>query len=175
LYICQQSLVIHIFPSSHHHSFFALSSSFLNFKMNSLKGYLKQAKKESPKKADGLKNIKVTPPIEMAFTPPLGSPISTAPRTPLSSRPSSLYPAGDFRNSPRESVLDIKADVMLSWLYQQQLERLWTEGAPNEGVVLKKSRGNFACCPDTLKNERDGFFDQVIAMNVKVRLHNIRP
>jgi hypothetical protein len=143
--------------------------------MNSLKGYLKQAKKESPKKADGLKNIKVTPPIEMAFTPPLGSPISTAPRTPLSSRPSSLYPAGDFRNSPRESVLDIKADVMLSWLYQQQLERLWTEGAPNEGVVLKKSRGNFACCPDTLKNERDGFFDQVIAMNVKVRLHNIRP
>jgi hypothetical protein len=143
--------------------------------MNSLKGYLKNVKKESPKKADGEKSLQVNPPIEMDFTPPLGSPTSSAHRTPLSSRPSSLYPAGDFRNSPRESVLDIKADVMLSWLYKQQLERLWTEGAPNEGVVLKKSRGNFTCCPDTLKNERDGFFDQVIGMNVKVRLHDICP
>jgi hypothetical protein len=142
--------------------------------MNSLKGYLKHAK-ESTKKADGGTSLQVTPPIEMAFTPPLGSPTSSAHRTPLNSRPSSLYPAGDFRNPPRESVLDIKTDVILSWLHQQQLERLWTEGAPNEGVVLKKTRGNFTCCPDTLKYERNGFFDQVRAMNVKVCLHNIRP
>jgi hypothetical protein len=83
--------------------------------MNSLKGYLKQGKKES---------LKINPPIELAITPPLGSPISTAARTPLSSRPLSLYPAGDFRNAPRESILDIKADVMVSWLHQQQLEKL---------------------------------------------------
>jgi hypothetical protein len=147
--------------------------------MNSLKSYIiskeNPKKNKSPKKVDGTKSIKVTPPMEMTINPALGSPTSTLTRTPGTLRPSSLYPVGDFRNSPRESILDVKADVTLSWLYQQQLENLWTQGVPNEGVVLKKSRGSFTCCPDTLKNERDGVFDQVKAMNVRVRLHNPLP
>src|SRR3954470_16893561 len=63
------------------------------------------------------------------------------------SRPTSTYPEGDFRNGPRESVLDIKSDVMVSYLHQQQLEKMSANGAPGEGVILKKSKGNFTCFP----------------------------
>jgi len=41
--------------------------------------------------------------------------------TPWVSRPASIYPMGDFRNSQAESVHEIKCDVMVNWLYQQQM------------------------------------------------------
>lgn len=101
--------------------------------------------------------------VEMATSP--GFAIGTPAR---SIRASSLFPEGDFRNETRQSVLDIKGDVMVNWLHQQQLEKLWAVGAPGEGVVLKKSRDNFTCSPSSLKNSPTGFFDQVVAMNVRV-------
>ena len=84
------------------------------------------------------------------------------------SRPTSSYPQGDFRNSAYEDILDIKSDVMVNYLYQQQLERMWTIGNPTEGVVLKKSRANYTCSPEILHREVGGFFDVVAAMNVRV-------
>lgn len=135
-------------------------------KMNALKGYLVPTKK--PKKDEPSNQIVVTPPIELTVTPPEGSIISSPGPSQPPSRPSSLFPSGDFRNLPRESVLDVKADVMVSWLHQQQLEKLWAFGIPSEGVVLKKARDNFTCCPATLRDEANGFFDNVVAMNVRV-------
>jgi hypothetical protein len=132
--------------------------------MNALKGYLMPTKQ---KKNDVNQNHIVTPSLEMTVTPPGGSGASTPMRRPASSR-SSTYPAGDFRNSPRESILDIKTDVMVSWLHKQQLEKLWSSGLPGEGVILKKARGSFACSPATLRNEANGLFDNVVAMNVRV-------
>ncbi|PQE05755.1 glycosyltransferase family 2 protein [Rutstroemia sp. NJR-2017a BVV2] len=83
------------------------------------------------------------------------------------SRPTSMYPDGDFRNGPRESVLDIKSDVMVSYLHQQQLEKMWASGAAGEGVILKKSKGNFTCFPTQLETDPGGLFEAVKLMNVK--------
>lgn len=84
------------------------------------------------------------------------------------SRPSSIYPTGDFRNSQHENLNEIKCDVMVNWLYQQQAERLWTSGGIDEGVVLKKSRGEYTCCPPDIVDEPYGFFKAVESLNVRV-------
>jgi len=102
------------------------------------------------------------------------SPASSAtPATPasevsLAAPGSSLYPVGDFRNSPRDHVLDTQATIMVSWLRQQQLEKLWSGGLPGEGVILKKGRGNFTCCPESLKDEAPQFYNQMASLNVQV-------
>ncbi|KAM3075073.1 hypothetical protein ACMFMG_007469 [Clarireedia jacksonii] len=102
--------------------------------------------------------------------------VSTSPQRPLTavsgtnqdpSRPTSLYPEGDFRNGPKESVMDMKSDVMVSYLHQQQLEKMWASGAPGEGVVLKKSKGNFTCFPTQMEKDPSGIYEAVKALNVK--------
>ena len=136
--------------------------------MKSLKGYLKpgKAKKEAP-----------PPTQEMAVVQPApyrgsnrGSIAASTLGTPRTSRPASLYPAGDFRNSALEEIIDIKCDVMVNWLHQQQLESMWSTGGPGEGVVLKKTRDNFTCCPSELAEYRGEFFDAIRALNVRVGL-----
>lgn len=103
-----------------------------------------------------------------AVTPNFSIPGTPMLRTPMGSRPASLYPTGDFRNA-RESLLDVKADVMCSWLYQQQLERQYATGIlPGEGVVLKKGRNNYACCPAQLQDMRGGLYDMTMELNVRV-------
>ena len=139
--------------------------------MNALRGYFqpaskKTSKKVSPKKGSNVS--KASAPVEMTSTPRESS-TSTPRRSPLSSRPSSIFPQGDFRNAPRESILDIKADVMVNWLHQRQQEKIWTAGTPGEGVVLKKARDNFTCAPENLKTQ-SSFFNSVVTLNVKVRL-----
>jgi len=89
--------------------------------------------------------------------------------SPWASRPASIYPAGDFRNNDRDDLRDIKCDVMVNWLYQQQMEMLWTAGGQDEGVVLKKTRGQYTCCPADIMEEPYGFFKAVEMLNVRVR------
>lgn len=85
------------------------------------------------------------------------------------SRPvSQMYPSGDFRNNGPEDLRDIKCDVMVNWLYQQQMEMLWTAGEADEGVVLKKAKGNYTCCPPDIMDEPFGFFRAIESLNVKV-------
>jgi len=136
--------------------------------MGGLKSYFYPAGK---KEQDGKKNraSETQPaPVEMTTTPTQGS-LNISSRNSLThSHHPSQYPQGDFRNSAIEEVLDIKSDVMVNFLHQQQMERLWTSHMPTEGVVLKKSRGNYTCSPDILRREIGGLFDQVVTMNVKV-------
>jgi hypothetical protein len=87
-----------------------------------------------------------------------------------SSRPGSIYPVGDFRNSTIEEINDIKCEVMVNWLHSQQEEKLWTSGEEEEGVVLKKSRGMYTCSPADLADEQAGFFQAVQTLNVKVAM-----
>jgi hypothetical protein len=87
------------------------------------------------------------------------------------SYPSSLnFPQGDFRNEPASTVKDIKCEVMVNWLHSKQEEKLWTVGEPGEGVVLKKSKGTYVCCPLDLKHEGNRFYEMVAALNVRVCL-----
>lgn len=139
-----------------------LSLSIFVGKMNSLKNYLKPGK---------AKQAAAAPPQEMTLVQQGVSRSSIAPSTlgtPRTSRPASLYPAGDFRNSALEEIIDIKCDVMVNWLHQQQLESMWSSGGPGEGVVLKKTRDNFTCCPSELAECRGDFFDAIRALNVRV-------
>ncbi|KEQ76517.1 hypothetical protein M436DRAFT_69500 [Aureobasidium namibiae CBS 147.97] len=87
--------------------------------------------------------------------------------TPFGSRPASVFPEGDFRNHAKEEILDIKCDMMVNNLYQQQMELLWTAGGHDEGILLKKSRGKYACCPSDLESEPVGFFKAVETLNVR--------
>ena len=112
--------------------------------------------------------------VEMADSPlPSATPSypGTGTATPRysGSRPVSLFPNGDFRNSAQEDIMEIKADVMVNWLHQQQMERMWTNGAIGEGVVLKKSRDAYTSCPAELSTYQEDFFDAVCKLNVRVR------
>lgn len=59
---------------------------------------------------------------------------------------------------------------MVNFLYQQQMERLWTAGARDEGVVLKKGRGQYTCCPPNIADEPFAFFKSVELLNVRVAM-----
>jgi hypothetical protein len=97
--------------------------------------------------------------------------------SPYGSRPASvysrrsLYPAGDFRNSARESLLDVKADVMCSWLFQRQMEKQYVTGMlPGEGVVIKKGKNSYACCPPQLRDLPGSLYEMAMELNVRVCL-----
>lgn len=49
---------------------------------------------------------------------------------------------------------DIKHEVMVNYLYQQQCSQLWVGDASGEveGVLLRKSRGHYMACPPQLGN-----------------------
>ncbi|KAI1186053.1 glycosyl transferase family group 2-domain-containing protein [Nemania serpens] len=138
----------------------------------------KQEKKlgKEPEKVSEVGEIRLNHVGTGRATPPgvpnLSLPGTPMLRTPMGSRPgstyrSSIYPTGDFRNA-RESLIDVKADVMCSWLYQQQLERQYATGIlPGEGVVLKKGRNNYACCPPQLQEMRYSLYDMAMELNVR--------
>lgn len=68
-----------------------------------------------------------------------------------------------------EEMSDTRCEIMVSWLHQQQIERTWFDSRANdEGVVLKKSKGEYACCPENLADEPEGFCKAVELLNVRV-------
>jgi hypothetical protein len=89
---------------------------------------------------------------------------------PAHSAPTSHYPVGDFRNSSQEALRDTQSIIMVYWLRQMQMEKLWSRGLRGEGVILKKGRDNFTCCPETLKDDSAEFYNQIVCMNVRVCL-----
>lgn len=131
-----------------------------------LLSYVKPAKKG--KKEEPKENAVTEMTEKNSTTAPTTAPVSGT-ATPAWSRPASLYPSGgDFRNSQADDLNEIKCDVMVNWLYQQQMERLWTAGGIDEGVVLKKTRGQYTCCPGDIVDEPYGFFKAVETLNVRV-------
>lgn len=140
--------------------------------MGFLKSYFTPAKVAEEKNAAKRASAGAQQPgVEMAM-----GPVSPSIRSGFNpSRPASLFPEGDFRNSPRESMVDIKTDVMASYIQQQQLEKLWSTESPGEGVVLKKEKGSYACCPPDLANDPAGLYDAIVQMNVRVCYTRQRP
>ena len=62
----------------------------------------------------------------------------------------------------------VRNEVMINFLRQRQLEKLWSDSNITEGVILKRSKGDFICQPPELAQQADGYFDQVKRLNVKV-------
>jgi hypothetical protein len=69
-----------------------------------------------------------------------------------------------------QAVKGMKADVMTEWLYKQQRLKLWASSGPEEGIILKRDRGEYTCCPEDLRRVRGGLFDEIVNMNVRVRI-----
>ncbi|KAK4180475.1 putative glycosyltransferase [Triangularia setosa] len=71
-----------------------------------------------------------------------------------SSRPQSI--SGRSMKSTGSSMFldDIKHEVMVNYLYQQQCSHLWVSDGSGEieGVLLRKSRGQYMACPPSLGN-----------------------
>ena len=80
----------------------------------------------------------------------------------------SAYPPGDFRNNALAKIVDMKIEMMCNWLFQQQLEKMWSSGRDDEGVILKKSRGDYIACPKDLQAKENGIAEAVSKMNVRV-------
>ncbi|MCJ1395005.1 hypothetical protein MMC18_007886 [Xylographa bjoerkii] len=135
--------------------------------MKSFKSYFHPAVKKGGSGAATTTNVELT---NSSLSPPTPGYSGTGTPRYSGSRPASIYPPGDFRNSRLDDITDIKCDVMVNWLHQQQLERLWTSGGSGEGVVLKKSRDTYVACPGDLSNVRDHLFDAVQRLNVRVAM-----
>ena len=59
-----------------------------------------------------------------------------------------LFPPGDERNNDSTVINEFRGDMMVKWLYEQQLRKRYvTIGSANEGAVLKKGHGDFICYP----------------------------
>ncbi|PSN72380.1 hypothetical protein BS50DRAFT_597684 [Corynespora cassiicola Philippines] len=59
---------------------------------------------------------------------------------------------------------------MVNWLHTKQEERLWTSGEPGEGVVLKRGKGQYVCCPGDLMEDNSLFFEMVAELNVRAAM-----
>ena len=81
----------------------------------------------------------------------------------------SVFPKGDFRNNSSSDLVDMKLEMMCNWLFQQQVERLWSSNVVEEGIVLKKSRGDYTACPEALRTNAEGLLKAVTLMNISVR------
>ena len=69
------------------------------------------------------------------------------------------------------STTAIKCEVMIQYLRQRQLEKLWSDGSLNEGVILRRARRDFVCQPPELSGQAYGFYDEISRLNVKVCTH----
>lgn len=142
--------------------------------MRSFKSYFHPAEKKGDDQAGAPSTVEMkesplsprTPAYSGSATPQYSG--SGTPYT--GSRPASIYPNGDFRNSTIDGITEIKCDVMVNWLYQQQLERMWTNGGVGEGVVLKKSRDAYVACPKDVSQIRNNLYDSVQKLNVRVSM-----
>lgn len=81
----------------------------------------------------------------------------------------SLALTAGMRDKHASSIHDLRADVTVHSLYQDQLRKMyasaWNLG---EGCVLKKGRNDYVCAPPQLSTIPNGFFDMVSQLNVSV-------
>jgi len=98
--------------------------------------------------------------IEMASSPQLGVP------SPMYASSRNSYSSPSTRSST--FIDDIKHEVMVNYLYQQQCSHLWVSDGSGEleGVLLRKSRGSYMACPPQLV--QSAFAAACNALNVQV-------
>ena len=91
------------------------------------------------------------------------------PPTPRTARPQSLSARSVQSNSSSIFLDDIKHEVMVNYLYQQQCSHLWVSDGSGEieGVLLRKARGEYLACPPQLGTSP--FSHACAALNVQVR------
>ena len=71
-----------------------------------------------------------------------GEDIPPTPTTPACYTPRSRESAG-LEGIPMQRLNDAKCDVMVNHVWSEQAKLLWNIGNDDEGVVIKKSRGQY--------------------------------
>lgn len=67
-----------------------------------------------------------------------------------------------------ESLRSVRDNVMVNYIYQQALQKSYVvPGQHWQGIVLKRARTEYACCPPQLREIENGLYDAVLAMNVR--------
>ncbi|KAK3392052.1 glycosyl transferase family group 2-domain-containing protein [Sordaria brevicollis] len=80
----------------------------------------------------------------------------------------SIFPAGDARNSDSDALTEIRTNMMVNSLFEQMCRKQYSTGVdPYEGVVLKKARGSFTCCPRQMAAIPNSLYAMVTQMNVR--------
>jgi len=92
---------------------------------------------------------------------------TTSPSLPLSPLGSPNSTIEDLSQAAGE-LLSLKVDMMCDYLRQQQLQRRWASDAEDQGVVIKKARGQFVCSPNELIHDPQSFVHEMRSLNVKV-------
>lgn len=84
---------------------------------------------------------------------------------PRNSRPVS----GHSTRANGDELSATKCEVIATWLFQEQIQKLWNSGSGEEGVVVRKPDGTYTCYPPQLAESEDGFAKAVQLLNVRVR------
>lgn len=95
-----------------------------------------------------------------------------APTPRYGSRPASTRSGHSSSNQSSYMLDEIKHEVMVNYLYQQQCSQLWVSDGSGEieGVLLRKSRGQYMACPPQLVHSP--FAQACAALNVQVCLES---
>ncbi|KAH6689519.1 glycosyl transferase family group 2-domain-containing protein [Plectosphaerella plurivora] len=132
----------------------------------------KPAAHAPPAPASPSRTRKTKKPSNASEKPPSGRESSNdmelQPPTPrFNSRPQSI--SGRSTRSVGSSMMldDIKHEVMVNYLYQQQCSHLWVSDGSGEveGVLLRKTRGQYMACPPQLGSSP--FAQAAAALNVQ--------
>lgn len=84
--------------------------------------------------------------------------------------------SGSMRSMQSGFMEEIKHEVMVNYLFQQQCGRLWVGDGSGEleGVLIRKSRGNYMACPPQLANSAFAYYcaqlNVQVAMTVNSRI-----
>ena len=82
------------------------------------------------------------------------------------SRPPSFF--AEFGHPMPGMTPEIRLAMMANFIHGKQEEKLWTTGAKGEGVFLKRNRGSYITCPETLSHDGSLTFTAIYHLNVQV-------
>lgn len=74
----------------------------------------------------------------------------------------------DHHPGAKVELSDLRVDVICNWLHQKQMQRMWSIGEPDEGVMVRKTRNVYSCCPAALADHPHGLYSAVKEMKAKV-------
>ncbi|KAK3939748.1 putative glycosyltransferase [Diplogelasinospora grovesii] len=121
--------------------------------------YFKAEKPEpspnSPPRSSGRQNVTPAMSEKPASEGASNNELELQPPTPrFNFRPQSLSGRSVRSNGSSIMLDEIKHEVMVNYLYQQQCSHLWVSDGSGEieGVLLRKSRGQYMACPPQLGN-----------------------
>ena len=119
-----------------------------------------------PRRPSHRASVSLHAPIEEKIPPAAVVELNSAAVPKFAAGPPSIAPS----TGTNGLLDDIKHEVMVNYLYQQQCSQLWVgdNSGEIEGVLLRKSRGQYMACPPQLG--QSPFAIACTALNVQVRL-----